>query len=334
MQRRMTPHRSSPQQTSPSGKWHWYSRIWIFFLIVASREVTILTFSPVYGFANDHDPYGLVLEICMLLLGWFGFHFLGGPRSFTLYRLVSTISILGCSIPTLISLLSAYSGTLGPEWGPRLTLLLVTLPLTLACLIYGAHSVSQQVGCGKASGWPMSLLFLLSMTGYITILLFQVIAHRLLQGALGIALLYLGRYGMQAVLSCLYATLGRSRSALITLPLLCCAIFSPRIPLRTNIPRLNSHLEAEGYAVVDRQESLTGYISVLDNLKDGFRVLRCDHSLLGGEWTRYPPSYAPKLNDPVYAIFLMLEAVRLVAENKTASPSLRREDHQKQALVM
>ena len=90
-------------------------------------------------------------------------------------------------------------------------------------------------------------------------------------------------------------------------------IASMRTPphLGGDLKAVNQRLASEGYAVVDRQESVTGYISVLENVKDSFRALRCDHSLLGGEWLNYPTGNAPRLKEPIYAIFVTLEAVRL-----------------------
>lgn len=47
---------------------------------------------------------------------------------------------------------------------------------------------------------------------------------------------------------------------------------------------------------------------MLDNTQLGYRVLRADHSLLGGEW-----HYKPRgVREPIYSIFVILEAVRLV----------------------
>lgn len=36
--------------------------------------------------------------------------------------------------------------------------------------------------------------------------------------------------------------------------------------------------------ILNSTQSITGRIVVADNLKDGYRFLRCDHSLLGGRW--------------------------------------------------
>ena len=65
-----------------------------------------------------------------------------------------------------------------------------------------------------------------------------------------------------------------------------------------------------------RRESVTGYVSVLDNTEAGYRVMRCDHSLLGGEWQKAPKGLEHLarggFKEPIYAVFVLLEAVRLV----------------------
>jgi hypothetical protein len=96
------------------------------------------------------------------------------------------------------------------------------------------------------------------------------------------------------------------------------------------ISGVNNAISHEGYKLLERQESYTGYISVLENLNDGFRVMRCDHSLLGGQWTKTVPGYNPEVEDPIYAVFAMLEAVRLV-EPDHGTP---RVDANSKALVM
>ncbi|KAI4109107.1 MAG: hypothetical protein LQ339_001913 [Xanthoria mediterranea] len=109
--------------------------------------------------------------------------------------------------------------------------------------------------------------------------------------------------------------------------------FSVYSPFPHSNTHLNSTLHHLGYSLIARQESYTGYISVLDNNKDGFRVMRCDHSLLGGEW--FPqPGYESQLREPVYAIFVMLEAVRLVqlVDDPGTKPEVQ--DRLKSALVI
>jgi spermidine synthase len=79
--------------------------------------------------------------------------------------------------------------------------------------------------------------------------------------------------------------------------------------------RINRTLEPQNWTLLDRAWSTTGYISVLENHSAGYRVLRCDHSLLGGEWLlthhrREKENWI--VAEPTYAVFEMLEAVRLV----------------------
>lgn len=125
----------------------------------------------------------------------------------------------------------------------------------------------------------------------------------------------LSRFGLLTIVTLCYAPLGRSRKGLVVvggLAVLHLVLFNPHLPLVYNTSRLNASLQSEGYSLVARQESFTGYISVLENIKDHFRVMRCDHSLLGGEWTNKPVGHPAILNEPIYSIFIMLEAVRLV----------------------
>ncbi|KAI4273911.1 MAG: hypothetical protein L6R38_006238, partial [Xanthoria sp. 2 TBL-2021] len=110
-------------------------------------------------------------------------------------------------------------------------------------------------------------------------------------------------------------------------------LFSVYSPLPYSNTYLNTNLQHHGYSLIARQESYTGYISVLDNNKDGFRVMRCDHSLLGGEW--FPqPGHESQLREPVYAIFVMLEAVRLVQSADGSGSKREVEEGQKSALVI
>ncbi|KAL8652570.1 MAG: hypothetical protein Q9226_004207 [Calogaya cf. arnoldii] len=120
---------------------------------------------------------------------------------------------------------------------------------------------------------------------------------------------------------------------LAALPMLHTIFFSVHSPLPYSNTHLNATLQNHGFSLIARQESLTGYISVLDNTKDGFRVMRCDHSLLGGEW--FPQlGHASQLREPVYAIFVMLEAVRLVQSTGGTESKQGVEDRDKSALVM
>lgn len=83
---------------------------------------------------------------------------------------------------------------------------------------------------------------------------------------------------------------------------------------------LNRALERHGYELLDREESITGYVSVLHDRTSETKLLRCDHSLLGGEWILTADRKAEGMgqSEPVFAVFAMLEAVRLLHERGSA----------------
>ncbi|KAL9128441.1 MAG: hypothetical protein Q9217_002874 [Psora testacea] len=329
MARHRPPLKHLAQQDGGPG----YQSIWMLILTATSRELTLLSLTPVYGSPNVHGSHGLTFDIGMLLLPWTMLHLFCAAGSFTLVRLTLSASILGCLVPSIVSYLQRYSGSLGPEWGPLLSVLLTTVPLTFVSSLHAAYSMVQQKAYVRTLGPSVKNQFFPYAIAYFLVLAFQMIAHQLIHGIAGSVMMYLGRHGLQAVLTGLFAALDRSRSLLVTIPLVCFAALNMHVPFRSNLGRLNANLEAEGYATIDRKESITGYISVLDNLKDGFRVLRCDHSLLGGEWIRQFSSYTPKLKEPIYAIFIMLEAVRLV-KSETTESLVKEADYQKQALFI
>ena len=137
------------------------------------------------------------------------------------------------------------------------------------------------------------------------------------------------RIGLQCLIAIAYTLLLPSRLIfLAAIPILHTALFNVHLALPLNTSKLNTTLSHQGYSLIARQESLTGYISVLDNVQDGFRVMRCDHSLLGGEWIYQPDLGGSALREPIYSVFVMLEAVRLVQKEapKSSGPE--------QALVM
>ncbi|KAH0556995.1 hypothetical protein GP486_005217 [Trichoglossum hirsutum] len=127
---------------------------------------------------------------------------------------------------------------------------------------------------------------------------------------------FLNRSGLQYVLWALYVLLSPSKWLFLTVPaLLHSALWNVHNPLFHTTALLNSTLQTQSnYQILARRDSLTGYLSVLDNTKDRFRILRCDHSILGGEWLLPPRGreHESKVREPVYAVFVMLEAVRLI----------------------
>lgn len=115
--------------------------------------------------------------------------------------------------------------------------------------------------------------------------------------------------------------------------------------------RLHESVTFSGMKLLNRKESVTGMVSVTEHLVNGqwARLLRCDHSVLGGLWTGPAREYVyQNINsslsaykpyeidakvvsraESVYATFIMQEAVRLV--EKDENDSLREKPH---SLVM
>lgn len=103
----------------------------------------------------------------------------------------------------------------------------------------------------------------------------------------------------------------------------------------TTYNAVNHELGKHGWKVLARAESTTGYISVLEDTNAQMRLMRCDHSILGGEWLLTDERKAKEgwtVPEPIFGVFEMLEAVRLVERNSVAdSVELKQE---KRALVM
>jgi len=63
------------------------------------------------------------------------------------------------------------------------------------------------------------------------------------------------------------------------------------------------------FALTVFMENIRTHGSIIESAEKGFRVMRCDHSLRGGEWLA---STRHRLAEPIYGVFVMLEAVRLI----------------------
>ncbi len=257
-------------------------------------------------------------------------------------------AIWGYFVPSLQSGLLSFSGRLGPTWGPRTTYLLTSVPLTCLSLLHLVIMITERFPLTIfAEGAATRSLNDFCSSALGTLLLTSTLHHLLariglyFENGLPTFITYgthavFSRFGLQAVTAVLYTQLSVSleRFKLIftaILPLLHLAFFCPHVPLAYNADVLNNTLRTEGFSLVARQESLTGYISVLDNVNTGYRVMRCDHSLLGGEYLNKPRG--SRYKEPVYTIFLTLEAVRLLETGSFESQQVAT-SKQNHALVM
>lgn len=217
-------------------------------------------------------------------------------------------------IPTIQFLLFKYSSVLGSPYGPVITELLTYYPLTLLSL-FGAGAFLDEVdfsGLGStfADHGP-------TIGSYFVFTTVERIAKDIFSRNIGSSTA-VSRIGLQSVVAIIYALAIPKAILWPAVPSIAFTMmYNVHNPLQRTTNVVNSTLQAHNFTLIDRQESITGYISVLDNTAAHYRVMRCDHSLLGGEW-KIPPRKGRKparAHEPIFAIFVMLEAVRLVETN-------------------
>ncbi len=324
------------------------------FLAAMSAEVSKLSLTPIYGsippmsslnwlrggLERDRRDVAIVITVSLANL-LFSKHTLGFSKKFAIW---------GFFVPSIQSGLYSFSGRLGPLWGPCSTYLLTSVPLSCLSIVYLVNLIAEAFPPALfAEGAITRSMGVFCSTALGTVLLTSTLYHSLAQLKsylehtlpMSIMLRYgthavFSRFGLQTVTAFMYVPLGLSleRSKLVfaaIIPLLHLVSICPHVPFSYNTNVLNSTLQVKGYSLVARQESLTGYISVLDNVNEGYRVMRCDHSLLGGEYLRKP--WGSQYKEPVYTIFLTFEAVRLLQTKPSESQLLATSEH-KHALVM
>ncbi|EAS31307.3 spermine/spermidine synthase [Coccidioides immitis RS] len=278
-------------------------------LAASSSYVSQLTLSPVYGSvpASSFHRQGVMIAA---LVGWLGMNQI---KALCFGRPASLLPVLAWVIPTIQYFLFQQSSRLGPEFGPLITELstlypLVALSATSAGMFLRELDLSRGPRLIADHGTFLGSYILFTTTLRMT--------GSYLARHIGSSVL-MTRTGLQFAIATLFSICLPSKWLLLTIPsLIFYAGFNIHVPSGLATVRLNTSLRADDYVLLHRQDSLTGYISVLENKKLNFRVMRCDHSLLGGEWI--PPPGMPKqlVSDPVYAVFTMLESVRLIKTDK------------------
>ncbi|KIX93682.1 uncharacterized protein Z520_10588 [Fonsecaea multimorphosa CBS 102226] len=278
-------------------------------LAAVSAPISQLNLSPVYGDipAALYHQYGLAASF-MLAFALRGYLPVWVSRAITPFCFW---------IPSIQFFLFRSSSTLGNPLGPLVTELLTCYPLVLLSTYFAIQyfdetfsSSHSDSSLGEAA--PSMGLFML----------FSVL-HRACRGVVSSLLghgFLTSRIGMQLVVASLYGMVLQNSILWPSLPAVAFTmVANPHCTLSRTTEVLNNTLALYNYTLLERKESITGYISVLEDNQRGFRVMRCDHSLLGGEWKMPPPKRVQrKVAEPIYSIFVMLEAVRLV---EGASPS-------------
>lgn len=288
--------------------------------------------SPVYGHLAA-SQYFTPLTISALVVACFTYRSWNGTsRSWA-----QSVAVISLSAPTISIYLFRYSGQLGPRLGSLVIGISTTFPMTLISAVAACKGPALK----NNEVFPASMVRCIGVCNSTVspvvnaVILF--VAHLTNKRHSGPLIQWMSRYLVRSRLGCYYllalfqAFLFPSKYLLfVIVPLIHSVFFTGHIPFQHSTDLLNATLHNYAYSLVARQDSNTGYISVLDNIRDGFRVMRCDHSLLGGEW--FPqPGHEHQLREPVYAIFVMLEAVRLI---QPASGVQELQDRQENALIM
>lgn len=306
--------------SSPSAR----KALQLIILAAIYSPISWLSLTPVYGSVPSalyHDQGKLFAS----LLGFLGrkqFRKILPPNIF------EWLPVFAFWIPSIQFVLFKGSSVLGSQYGPVVTEFLTYYPLTLLSLFSAGNFLDDVnfVGLGStiASHGP-------SIGTYLVFTTVERMAKSVILRNIG-SNVVLSRIGLQSIVAMTYALTIPSAMLWPSVPsVVFTMMFNVHNPLQRTTNVLNATLQPHNFTLIDRQESITGYISVLDNTAARYRVMRCDHSLLGGEWM-IPPRRgrkSPRAQEPIYAIFAMLEAVRL-AETDDGRP--RRPDSQSTAL--
>lgn len=243
-------------------------------------------------------------------LGWSSNLFI--RRNLPIKKPQQLLPVIAAWIPMMQFFSFKASGSLGAVYGPIITESVTFLPLLLLSVSCTATVLDGlEMNPGRLQ-WLSD-----AMPGISSVAFFKAVEYfsgNFIQRTIGASLLQT-RLGLQIFLTALYTLFAPSKLLLYALPaVLHTALFNTHVPLPYTTDLLNTNMAKTGWNMLERHESLTGYISIIESKEQGFRVMRCDHSILGGIWTASQMSNG--LYEPIYGVFAMLEAVRLVEVEK------------------
>lgn len=271
-------------------------------LAAVYSNVSQLALSPVYG-SIPSSIYHAKLVMVACFFGWAGNMFLNRSLRFHPAKL---LPVLALWVPAIQFYLYQTSGALTAYWGPLVMEAATLLPL----IVISVSCVATELEKADLSKLPKFIAD--AGPGLGSWGLFKFVekwSGEYLQTYIGRSF-FQTRIGLEALLAAAYSVYAPSKLLLLAVPaVLHTAVLNTHVLTPMASASLNSTLQASNWTLLDRKESLTGYVSVLESEEHGYRVMRCDHSLLGGEWVKHK---GPRVAEPIYGVFVMLEAVRLV----------------------
>ncbi|PRP87098.1 hypothetical protein PROFUN_04834 [Planoprotostelium fungivorum] len=78
--------------------------------------------------------------------------------------------------------------------------------------------------------------------------------------------------------------------------------------LSASLTQINKRRLSDRFIIVDQMESSTGIISIIDSKESHWRIMRCDHSMLGGLWIEEGLGE----DESVHRVFSQIESARLI----------------------
>ncbi|EME84472.1 uncharacterized protein MYCFIDRAFT_152699 [Pseudocercospora fijiensis CIRAD86] len=300
-------------------------------LAAAASTVSQLTLAPVYG----SIPSAVNHRTAILVSFAFGAGLQGYTISKDFGSVLRWLAVWSCYVPVLQTLLLPFSGRLGPVWGPALNgilschTVLVPCAYAVAAALDGAYA-EYYGGNARFDGWRRWLVFIVvglmfienekRTSGQLT----WIFSLQPRASPVRLQLFGAASFALISFVSSDKLPSFRDVSLLfLATPAILHAVFlNPQVGLYAHP---NDALATHNWTLMDRAWSNTGYISVLESQENKYRILRCDHSLLGGEWLLTPERASKegwRVNEPIYSAFEMLEAVRLMqpATHETAVP--------------
>lgn len=283
-----------------------------------ASPVSQLNLTPVFG----SIPASLYHQQAMTLIALAGLGIRRLLKGYVSVDVSAWVTVLAYWTPLIQCYLFPHSTQLGIDYGPLIVESLTYFPV----LFLSMYAVSDLLDTVDFSRWDMPSSLgdaILPMTSYIGVSFISRFFGALLPAFVG-QHVYLTRIGFQMLLASASAFVTPSKLLVLAFPAILHTLWlNPHNPAEHAFQSANATLAStQNFTILARQESLTGYVSVLENSADNaFRLMRCDHSLLGGEWLVTPAAYklGQRQKESIFAVFVLLEAVRLV-ENPELEP--------------
>jgi len=299
--------------------------IFLISLAAITSRVSQLSLAPVYGSIPSSVNHQSAL-IATALIGWTT-QWYWRPRNSSI---IQYLPLWAVCAPILTCISFQFSDSLGLKWGPIVGGLLSCHSLVMP-IIYAAAVSHDGPNREATSSGPLAHLF----SGLPSLSMFIVLDWIMPETVSTFiatwsflnpfnAHLIAGLYLILALTDRRHIIIATASVATIA------AIVSPYGSGPFSTIALDASLTPQNWTLLSREWSNSGYLSVLENSESNYRVMRCDHSLLGGEWQITPERRAQgwKIPESIYAAFHMLEAVRLME----IEPQIQ--DSEAQALII